>query len=270
MRSIPMRLVLALLVTIAMLPCAAQDKEGCQDSPLISRFPGSVLTKCADKPDDTGKFPMGSGKPDKLIEGEYHFLHYTYPKTASKAQVVRNLVTALKTAGYTFVYDSGSYGDSTSHMGGTWIFLAVSGDGNYELTIVKQTALAQEVVANAAALTSGINATGHAAVYGIHFDTGKADIKPDSDAALQEIVKMLQEDAKLKVYVVGHTDNVGGLAANMELSKQRAAAVVKALTTLGVAATRLAPYGDGPYAPVASNDAEEGRAQNRRVELVKQ
>ncbi len=68
-----------------------------------------------------------------------------------------------------------------------------------------------------------------------------------------------------------HTDNEGQLAGNMELSKQRAATVVKALTAqYGVAASRVQPYGDGPYAPVASNDTEDGRTLNRRVELVKQ
>ena len=84
-------------------------------------------------------------------------------------------------------------------------------------------------------------------------------------------VKMLQQDPKMKVYVVGHTDNVGSLNANMELSRQRAGAVVQVLTgKYGVAAARLSPYGDGPYAPVTSNDTEAGRAMNRRVELVKQ
>jgi len=82
---------------------------------------------------------------------------------------------------------------------------------------------------------------------------------------------MLKANPTLKVYVVGHTDNVGVLAANIDLSKRRAASVVDALTTqYGISASRLQPYGDGPYAPIASNDAEDGRALNRRVELVKQ
>lgn len=247
----------------------AQDKPGCKDLPILTRFPESVITKCVDNPDDTGRFHMGPGKPDKLIEGEYHYVAYRGPATASKPQIVRNLVTALKSAGYVFDYDSGTYGDSTSHMGKTWVSLSVSGT-NYEVFTVTETALKQDVVATAAELKSGINATGHAAVYGIHFDTGKADIKPDSAAALDEIVKMLQENASLKVYVVGHTDNVGAVAANVELSKQRAASVVAALTRKGIAAARMQPYGAGPYAPVLTNDTEEGRALNRRVDFVKQ
>ncbi|MGA3240899.1 MAG: OmpA family protein [Bryobacteraceae bacterium] len=78
--------------------------------------------------------------------------------------------------------------------------------------------------------------------------------------------------SKLKVYVVGHTDNVGAVAANMDLSKRRAAAVVQALsaTPYNIAASRMESFGDGPTAPVASNNTEDGRALNRRVELVKQ
>jgi len=109
------------------------------------------------------------------------------------------------------------------------------------------------------------------AVYGIHFDTGKAEVKPDSAGTLGEIAKLLQADPKLKLYVVGHTDNVGALAANVDLSQRRAAAVVQSLTgQYRVDASRLLAEGAGPYAPVAANDTEAGRAQNRRVELVRQ
>jgi outer membrane protein OmpA-like peptidoglycan-associated protein len=127
------------------------------------------------------------------------------------------------------------------------------------------------VTVNAASLASDITRTGHASVYGIYFDSGKADVKPESGAALKEIANLLQQDPQLKLYVVGHTDNVGTLANNMDLSKRRADAVVKVLTTTySVPATRLSAQGDGPTAPVASNDTEDGRAKNRRVDLVKQ
>ena len=127
------------------------------------------------------------------------------------------------------------------------------------------------VTVSADALGRDIERTGHAAVYGIYFDTGKADVKPESDATLKEIAKLLRQDPTLKLYVVGHTDNQGALAANMELSRRRADAVVKLLVTrYSVSAARLSPQGDGPTAPVSSNDSETGRAKNRRVELVKQ
>jgi OmpA-OmpF porin, OOP family len=127
------------------------------------------------------------------------------------------------------------------------------------------------VTVDAAAMAKDITTTGHVALYGIYFDTNKAEIKPESEPALQEVAKLLQQDTTLKLYVVGHTDNVGGYDYNIDLSRRRADAVVKALTSKhGVAATRLKPAGAGLLAPVAPNGTEEGRAKNRRVELVEQ
>ena len=97
----------------------------------------------------------------------------------------------------------------------------------------------------------------------------KADVKPESDPALKEIAKLLQQDNGLKLYVVGHTDNVGKFSYNIKLSQARADAVVKKLVTdYGMSADRLKPHGVGPLAPVSSNKTEEGQALNRRVELV--
>jgi OOP family OmpA-OmpF porin len=127
------------------------------------------------------------------------------------------------------------------------------------------------ITVNAASLANDINRTGHASVYGIYFDTGKADVKPESDPTFKKIAKLLRGSPTLKLYVVGHTDNQGALDMNMDLSRRRADAVLAALTTkYGVAPTRLRAFGSGPYSPVASNDSEDGRAKNRRVELVKQ
>ena len=127
------------------------------------------------------------------------------------------------------------------------------------------------VTVDAARMAKEVAATGHVALYGILFATDKADIKPESAAALDEIAKFLKADPKVVVYIVGHTDNVGGFEHNMSLSQRRAEAVVKELTTkYGIPATRLKAVGTGPVHPVASNESEDGRAKNRRVEVVKQ
>ena len=185
------------------------------------------------------------------------------------AQVARNLLAALQAAGYNKVQDD-TYGDFTFNLGKTWIKVEV-GAGDYNLSILTETALTQDVVATAADLSNGLAIGGHTVVNGILFDTGKAEVKPESAPAVQEIVKMLKQDSAVKIYVVGHTDNVGALAANVDLSRRRAAAVVQLLTAqYGVAGERLLAYGAGPYMPRASNDSEGGRTLNRRVELVKQ
>jgi outer membrane protein OmpA-like peptidoglycan-associated protein len=120
-------------------------------------------------------------------------------------------------------------------------------------------------------MAGDIGSSGKVAIYGIYFDFDKAEVKPESEPALAEIAKLLQADATLKLYVVGHTDNAGGYDHNMKLSQQRAEAVVRELTSkYRIAAVRLKPRGVGSLAPVTSNDTEEGRAKNRRVELVKQ
>ena len=124
---------------------------------------------------------------------------------------------------------------------------------------------------NAADMAKGIAAEGKVAVYGVYFDTDKTDVKAESKAALGEMAKLLQQDPKLKVYVVGHTDNQGALAHNVELSQRRAESVVKALAAdYKIDAKRLSAKGIASYSPVASNDADAGREKNRRVELVKQ
>ncbi|MEO6226860.1 MAG: OmpA family protein [Thermomonas sp.] len=138
------------------------------------------------------------------------------------------------------------------------------------LDIVEPKAMASRMVTvESAEMAAEIKKNGSVSLYGILFDTGKADLKPDSVQALQEIGKLMASDAKLKLLVVGHTDNVGGFESNRELSQRRAKSVVAALVAeQKVAAARLQSFGASYAAPVASNAAEAGRAKNRRVELV--
>lgn len=118
-------------------------------------------------------------------------------------------------------------------------------------------------------LRASIAETGRAAVHQIHFDTGSAKIRPESRPALDAIGELLRDNPDLKVLLIGHTDNRGGLDYNMELSHNRAVAVRDALVNdYGIDPTRLGAAGVGFLAPVASNATPEGRALNRRVELV--
>lgn len=125
------------------------------------------------------------------------------------------------------------------------------------------------VVVSAAEINRGLAAEGRVALYGITFDFNQATIKPESRPTLDEIGKFLRENPAQKVYVVGHTDNVGGFDSNLQLSRARAAAVVADLArTYGIQVDRMAASGVGLQAPVAPNTTEDGRARNRRVELL--
>ncbi|MEO8161355.1 MAG: OmpA family protein [Arenimonas sp.] len=138
------------------------------------------------------------------------------------------------------------------------------------LDIIEPKPMASRMVTvTSADMSAELKKDGSVSLYGILFDTNKADLKPESDAALVEIAKLMAADASLKLLVVGHTDSVGAFEANRDLSQRRAKAVVAALVSQHqVAAARLQSFGASFAAPVASNAAEPGRAKNRRVELV--
>ena len=249
-----------------------QDAEGCKDSPLITRFPGSTIHSCETKEYEQADFPLGTDKDgaalNKHVEGDFHSWDIGTRPGTSQIQVFRNFQTALKNAGFAVDY-ANSPGEIVAHKGATWIYLDNKGDYYYQ-TIVTEKQMQQEVTADASSLGDEINRTGHVAVYGIHFDTGKATIQPDSEKILSEIAKLVQQNADLKLRVEGHTDNQGNAAANQALSEKRAQAVVAWLGAHNVPAARLTAKGLGQTQPVADNSSEDGRAKNRRVELVKQ
>jgi OmpA-OmpF porin, OOP family len=308
-KSIFRVLLVANLMLGVALPGTAQDQDaaGSKDPPLISRYAGSVISEYVQKEFDEYELPLSKvadGKYAKTqhLEGKITALYYTSPEGRSALEIYRNYDSALKKGGFQGLFACektcgdvppagsspvndafGNYSNETRYLaskltrpaGDVYVALWVY-DSSFDikafLTIVEVKPMETGLVTvNAAALANDIKQTGHASVYGIYFDTGKADVKPESDATLAEISKLLQQDASLKLYVVGHTDNVGTLASNMDLSMRRGDAVVKVLTTkYNIAAARISAQGDGPTSPVASNDGEEGRAKNRRVELVKQ
>lgn len=127
----------------------------------------------------------------------------------------------------------------------------------------------EERMVDAAVLAKDIGDKGSVTLDNIYFDFGAATLTAQSDNAIAEAARLLQDNPDLNIYVVGHTDSVGAYEGNMTLSRQRAEAVVNALVSgHGVDRDRAVPAGVGPLAPVASNASEAGRAENRRVELV--
>jgi OOP family OmpA-OmpF porin len=287
-----------------------QDIEGSKDHPLVTRYPGSRIAEYSQKEYDELTLPLGPAKEDAFpksqhLEGKWTRIVYEAPSGRSLLEVFRNYEAALQGSRFQNLFtcanqecgDSGSvklnpavddrwspYSWPLRHLstklsrpaGDVYVSIHVLAVENspVETTLHILEMKPMEVglvTVNAASLAGDISSTGHASIYGIYFDTAKADVKPESNATVKEIAKLLQQDAKLKLYVVGHTDNQGTLESNVDLSRRRAAAVVQALTTgYGVAAARLVGQGIGPLSPVAANDTEQGRAKNRRVELVKQ
>jgi outer membrane protein OmpA-like peptidoglycan-associated protein len=276
---------LAALVALAALSAPAlaasdpEDRPGSADPALFSRMPGFAISGFEVLDFDRYEFPT-SREGKQLVEGRHVYLDYSIKsgvKEPSGLQVVRNYVNAARAVGGRSVYEFEDGGTQYATIKVTrkdaeaWVAVSAASNGMYKVHIIEKKLMDQEVVADANSLAASLLATGKAAVYGIYFDTDRAEIKPGSEAALKEIGRLLATDAVLRLYVVGHTDNRGAFEHNLQLSHARAAAVVQALVAqYGVARTRLTPYGDGPTAPVAANTTEEGRARNRRVELVAQ
>jgi len=255
---------------------AQEDREGSKDHPLFTRMPGFYIYQYKDTDFDSFEFATGPQKKE-TVEGHTFVLNYEIKegtKAPSSLQIVRNHMNAIKAVGGQVVYDEpgGNYHQVTLRLTkdgkDTWVQVFARGD-SYELVIVEKQGMQQEVTSNAESFARDLKATGKTAVYGIYFDTNQSVLKPESDQAIAEIAKLLKQNPTLKVYVVGHTDMVGDAATNVKLSMARAQAVINALVSKhGIAVARLIAFGNGPYAPVASNKDEEGRAKNRRVELV--
>ena len=280
-------LTVVLLASTVAAQQPLQDRPGFKDPALFVRMPGYFLSERSSLKEsqfETHEFVVRQGNRDVKQRVEGHLLIYCYyfdrstgRSKASPTQIARNYQDATVKIGGEILFDGhDAYGKTTLRVTKkeqeTWAEISSVGDGmSYYLTIVERQAMKQDVVANADALGSGLAATGHVEVPGIFFDFNKSEVKAESRPALEQVAKLLQGTPALKVWVVGHTDWVGSVEANTALSNARAAAVVKALTQqLGIDPKRLAPQGVGPYAPVAANTTDEGRARNRRVELVAQ
>ncbi len=275
---------LAALLMLGSMPLLAQDAEGCKDHPMFSRMPNYLISECTDKEFDSYVFWCGYKDNDGVntsVEGHHTHLIYTLKegsKAPSPLQIVRNYENALKLIHAEILFVEKTPGDA----GGNQVLTAVikrnsnqvwfglsgvsEGGETYTIEIIEKEAMKQEVVAND--ILKSLNQDGHVAL-NILFDTGKSTIKPESQSIVDEIYKMLSDNIDIKVSIEGHTDNVGNPAKNKKLSEDRANAVMNALIAKGVSKSRLSSAGWGQEKPVADNGTDEGKAQNRRVEIVK-
>lgn len=236
------------------------------------------------------------------LEGRLTTLVYETKEKTSTLKVLRNFEQALKSAGFKGMFTCegikcgpvGKWASALHHdkmasanwpsirylamsrtQGDQGVYVAVFVADNLGririgLNVIETKQMETGLVTvDAKMMDQQLMQNGKVAVYGIHFDTNKAELKEESFETLEQIRKLLEMRKELKLYIVGHTDDTGGLSHNIDLSHSRAQAVVTALVNrYGISANRIKSFGAGPYAPVASNHSDEGRAKNRRVELV--
>lgn len=297
--------IILFLLVFSTVPGWSANAENCQDHPLFSRMSNYEIYWCTSSEFDAVAFPKPELKewsnPEDYtsVEGKIYAISYKLKEGApasTSLQIIRNFQNAVKTSGGTVLgdYQTGAVFPSLPESatkflgespGGTfyeryttmtltkngsnfWIYLCASDDyQDYMLLLVEKQEMKQEISINE--LVNQINKVGFLTYY-INFDTGKSIIKPESESSIEQIAALLKGSPSLKVSIEGHTDNVGSPESNMKLSEDRAKAVMDAVVAKGISSDRLKAVGRGQEAPIADNRKEEGRALNRRVEVVKQ
>jgi OOP family OmpA-OmpF porin len=258
----------------------AQDSEY-KDTPWFSGMPNYMVYDAVDAEFDSYNF--FNGKDCNTVEGKKFKRVYVLKddvQRSSTIQIMRNYSNALKSMGGTVIYEGAPQEAECADYNGLnmmvgkvvkegdemWVELATLGGDEYYLTIVIKELMKQDVTGSE--MFEALNRDGHVALY-INFDTGKSVIRDESRPIIEQIVQMLKENPQLKLSVEGHTDNTGNPASNKTLSEERAKSVVSAIVSQGIDVVRLSAAGYGQDKPIADNNTEEGRAMNRRVELVK-
>ena len=249
-----------------------KDMEGSKDHPLLPRMSNYYISNFEETDHGSSEF-YDEKNNEYLIEGHKWVISYTLMEGFSppdQSKVRQFYINAIKKSGGTLLDELGEYFKLTKGNKETWIYIWVSPEGkDYELTVVERPSAKEEITVDFKTMLSDLKASGHVVVYGIDFELDNFNLKPESEPVLKAIAEMLKANTSLNLYVVGQTDMSGELEYNIQLSKKRAEAVVKALVIgYGIEASRLKADGVGPLCPVSSNQTEEGRKLNRRIELV--
>lgn len=264
------KILFVLLLGLFPVALSLASGDNGKDAPYFSRMPNSHVVENTQKEYDSHLFVTPEGEVS--VEGKKTVVEYgpnDENNPPSAMQIIRNYANAAVSKGGTVLYTNDN-GTLTARMqsNGKEVWLEVLSwmSGEYRVTIIEKEAMRQDV--KASDLLTALNTNGHVPLY-INFDTGKADIKAEHQMVISEIVALLQQNSGLRLIIEGHTDNVGAPGSNKALSEARAKAVLNALVQQGINADRLQAVGYGPEKAIADNSTADGRAKNRRVELVK-
>ncbi len=268
------KFVLAVIVIVgaSISAPAQQDTKGSSDHPLFpNRMPGYSISNYQQQAFTAYRFRT---RPPQAVEGKYTRIHYYLIDTTQHpggVAIRRNYENAIKSAGGEIIYSDSNVSVMKVMRNGVEVWAELQASQSYSgryyfLHIVERQPMQQ--VIKAEAIGAAIDKDGFIAL-DIHFATGKAEILPESLPIIDEIVTLLKNRPDLRVGIEGHTDNTGTPAGNKTLSEARAKAVSAAIAAAGIGSARLAPAGFGQERPIADNRTDDGRAKNRRVEIVK-
>jgi OmpA-OmpF porin, OOP family len=268
---------------------ALGDVKG-EDLSFVPRYPASVRVDY--KYEEYAAFDMQVRCPtcnyteNKSVEGKHYFIQYEVHGSMTQLQILRNYENAFKAKGWKIQAPANPQNseqpvtvEKVDGKSDIWVQILTSksldddqGRGVilYDVNVIEIGQMEQVIEIDESGMKKALDTTGKVVLHGINFDTGKATIKPDSKPLLDEVGKLLNDNKDLKLSIEGHTDNVGTKDANQKLSEARAKAVKDFLVAnYKVDGARLAAKGFGDTKPVADNATDDGKAKNRRVELVK-
>ena len=268
-------LLTCLLVGVHATALAAQDDPP-PEHPVIKPMTGATPSPRSHV-DAFGRLVVNyrgaAASEQRVAEGRYWELFYQLEdRETSRDEILSNYESeARRLGGEVFNRSSTRMVFRLAQPGGgvIWCRLDARSGGAYELEIIDEAGLDLSVEFDADALLEALNRDGRVAIYGILFDVDRATLRPGSGEVLDTIASIMDAEPGLRLEVQGHTDSTGTAERNQVLSQARAGAVVSALRLYGVDAGRLVARGFGPDQPLGDNSTEEGRQQNRRVELVR-
>ena len=213
-------------------------------------------------------FSISFSCSDKTSAASWEFWYYIYYGEINKLNT--DWITPDSRMGYRYIVANGKINDKN-----IYVILFISSDDDYDWILTTMDVIEEKPMetglVTAAIIEKGLKISGHTILEGVYFDSGKSTLKIESDAALKNIAEYVNSSQDKKFFIVGHTDNTGNFASNMTLSEERAKAVMNELINkYGVNADQLQAYGVSYLSPVSSNSSDEGKARNRRVEIVEQ
>ena len=281
-----LRLLLFFITVFLLITTISTFAADIPEHPFIRPFPGSVLAENMSKYTnfDSYKFYVTNEQTQKREEVEvkgkkWKLLYEVRTSSGERVQDISKLeffenykAAALERGGKVVFEDQGQMVLTIPRDDGGITWCRVSGNaglGQQELVIIDEEGFKKSLTFGPAELKEALDSEGRIILYDILFDYDKATLKQESDKQLQHIVTLLLQNPELKVEIHGHTDNEGEEAYNLTLSDKRANTVLQYLQLFGINSDRLLAKGYGESQPVSFNDTEEGRAKNRRVELVK-
>jgi OmpA-OmpF porin, OOP family len=272
--------LLGLLLVLVSKMAFSQDAEGCKEHPMFpDRISNYLISECTNNFNAVEFWISPDASKTVTKEGTTTSIRYDFnaesgQQKPSVLQILRNYENAAKKIGGTTMYFNIAASTAVSKIVKNgkevaWIKIEAGGNDSNDfiiLTIVELELMKQEITSND--ILTALNTDGRLALY-INFETGKSDIKPESQAIIDQIFEMLKSNPALRISIEGHTDNVGAPTTNKTLSENRASSVMNTLITKGTDKSRLSSKGFGQDIPISDNRTEDGKAKNRRVEIVK-